>query len=142
MATSTFHPAVPLGGTRAQVDGIEALTTRIRMVLETRPGQVPWRPDFGCDLEALVGKPATPHRLVQAQWKVEESLRRWIPEVDLVHCRVRPIMSENAGALRGSRDLPLGESSLVNFGVQVALEIEVDLQTDAGQLVVQAVVEP
>ena len=112
------------------------------MVLETRPGQVPWRPDFGCDLEGLVGKPATPHRLAQAQWKVEEALRRWVPDVEVTHCRVKPVMSENVGAMRGSRELPVGEASLVNLGVQVALEIEVDLQTDAGHLVVQAVVEP
>ena len=103
---------------------------------------MPWRPDFGCNLSTLVGQPATPQRLNEARWRVEESLRRWIPEVEVTHCQVNVVPLTTGAGIRDRRDLPLAETALLSLGTQAALEVLIDVETSAGVLAVQAVIEP
>ncbi len=142
MARPAFRADLPLGERQPYVSDEAALAQRIRMVLETRPGQVPWRPDFGCDLASLVGQPATVQRLNEARWRIEEAVRRWVPEAEVLRCNVRAVADENgAGSLR-YREVPIAESALTSLGSQAVLEIQLDVQTELGAVAVQAVVEP
>ena len=142
MSRAMLHPALFLGERRPYLSSEEALAARIRMVLETRPGQVPWRPDFGCDLASLVGQPATAQRLNEARWRIEEAIRRWIPDAEVLRCKVG--VSSDAVPLgnRRPRGVPVAESALMSLGKQAVLEIELDVKTDMGPVAVQAVVEP
>lgn len=142
MAPPVFRADLPLGERRPYVLAEAALAQRIRSVLETRPGQVPWRPDFGCDLATLVGQPATVQRLNEARWRIEEAVRRWVPEAEVMRCAVRVVTDERgAGDIR-YREVPIAESALTSLGSQAVLEIQLDVQTELGAVAVQAVVEP
>lgn len=137
-----LHPALTLGTRRARVSEDETIAERIRLVLETRPGTLPWRPDFGCDLGPLVGQPATTQRVNEARWKVEQALRRWLPELELTRCEVHVVYADvGAGRVR-YLEVPLAESSLLSLGTQAGLEIVIDVETPSGPLAVQAVVDP
>jgi len=142
MSGPIFDPALPLGHRRPFLAGEDALACRIRTVLETRPGDVPWRPDFGCELSALVGQPATTQRLNEARWRVEEAIRHWIPEATLVRCDVRVVVLDAGARGRHPRSVPLAESALLSLGSQAALEVELDVETEAGPLSIETVFEP
>lgn len=140
--TAIMHPSVPLGTSQAWTDGDAGFAERIRVILETRPGMLPWRPDFGCDLDRLVGQPATPQRINEARWRVEQAIRRWLPEVKLNQCVVSLVrVHEGSGAVR-FRDVPIAEAALLSLGTQAALEIHLDVETPEGPLSVQATLEP
>lgn len=137
-----FHPSVPVGVSDPWVTHDQALSARVSMVLETRPGTLPWRPDFGCDLSSLVGRPATPQRLNEARWRVEEALARWIPEVEVVQVQVNVVpLSQWTRGFKAPR-VPLAESALLSLGVQAALEVEVELKAPMGPVALTAVVSP
>ena len=54
---------LPLDGRLNQPSVGPSLADRVRLILETRPLRVPWRPELGCDLDVIVGKPLTAERL-------------------------------------------------------------------------------
>ena len=141
MSSVMLDPALPLGERQPHLGPEEALAERIRMVLETRPGKLPWRREFGCDLASLVGQPATVQRLNEARWRIEEAMRRWIRDAEIVRCRVKVATDESAG-MRSFRSVPLAESALMSFGGQAVLEVELDVKTDLGDVAVQAVLQP
>lgn len=119
----TMNPAYIPGRGSPFLDQDEAFLYRLRMVLETRPGQLPWRPDFGCDLGPLLGQACTPQRIAEARWRIESALRRWLPDLELVSCRVRCVtQSENA------RPSPSPESGLLGLGTQVGLVVDMALR--------------
>lgn len=142
MAGPIFDPALTLGERRPFLAGEDALASRIQMVLETRPGDVPWRPQFGCDLSSLVGQPATTQRVNEARWRVEEAVRRWIPEATLVRCDVRVVVFDHGARTRHPRTVPLAESALLSLGTEAALEVELDVETEQGPVSIEAVFEP
>ena len=61
----------------------DLLAQQLQIVLNTLPGTMPWRPDFGCDLTSLVGQPATADNLQTARLRVEEALRGAIPDAQV-----------------------------------------------------------
>jgi phage baseplate assembly protein W len=73
-----LDPAVPLGPAAATRQ--DDVPTRVRMVLGTRPGQLPWRPTFGCDLDRFVGQPVTTSRLEEMAERQREMLEKRIQE--------------------------------------------------------------
>lgn len=124
----TYAPGAPLGVGQTLRDAASALEQRVRLVLETRPGDLPWRPDFGCDLGGLVGQPATAARLQDLRWRVEAALRRWIPDARVRSCRVRLLREEPLGA---PDPLPTAEAALLRLGPQCAVEIDLQLQVES-----------
>jgi phage baseplate assembly protein W len=134
-----LDPAVPLGPAAALRQ--DDLAARVRMVLGTRPGQLPWRPTFGCDLDRFVGMPLTASRLDDMATLVRDAIERHMPEVDIIECGVRVETRWGAPSDAERRSVPIGEAALVRFGVQAALQIELQLQTETGPVSIQATID-
>lgn len=111
------------------------LAERVRLILETRPGKVPWRQDLGCDLDRIVGKTLTPERLSDAQWRIQAALEDFLPGVSV--SRIDIHVRSDLGADMSSRRLPVAEASLVPYGSHSALEIDLELQTRGGPVRLQ-----
>jgi phage baseplate assembly protein W len=131
---------VPLGGRRPVLHGADAILARLRMVLETRPGRLPWRPEFGCDLEVLVGEPASPQNLSRANFLVQRAITRWIPEVQVVSCQCEARALPES--MPGSGLAPAGEGALLSLGSQAVLSVHLVIQSSAGPLQVDATITP
>lgn len=140
--TEILDPALSLGQRDPFVRGDRAFAERIRMILETRPGTLPWRPDFGCALDDLIGQPATPQRLGEARWRVENALRKWLPDIKVLSCQVQLARIEGGNQDVRQRGVPLAESALLALGMQAALEVLLDVETPSGPLSLQALIEP
>lgn len=136
-----IHPLdVPLTTPRPYLGGMETIEARLRLVLETRPGRLPWRPDFGCDLASVVGEPATPQNLTRARFHVERAVARWVPEVKLKRCECRVIPRPDSVPIPGSA--PAGEGALLSLGSQAVLSIQLELETTLGPLQLSTTVQP
>ncbi len=147
-ARPTLHPAVVPGRPR-RLDPQQALLARVRMVLETRPGQVPWRPELGCDLAGLVGQPASGATLQLARSRVEGALTRWVPEARLLRCEVRVVTDQGAhpdaarsAADLGGASLPTAEATLMRLGGAAWLSVRVELASERGVLAFETQLHP
>lgn len=140
--TIIFQPGVPVGQRSPWLSGDQALATRVRMVLETRPGQMPWRPTFGCDLARFVGRSATGTLLNDASSTVRNALETWLPDVKVEAVNVKIVPAAlGPGGLR-HRTVPVAESSILTLGVQCSLHLSVDLIGPDGPTTLTATVEP
>ena len=137
-----LHPSLALGAHRPYLTTQEALVTRIQLVLETRPGQIPWDPEFGCDLTSLLGHAATPQRVSEARFRVESAVRKWLPGMELKDCRVNAVTNLGTVGAHRERQIPVAESALVSLGTEARLEVELDIETEAGMMSVEAAVGP
>ncbi len=137
----TLHPAVLLGAHRPVLTPDSGLALRIRMVLETRPGSIPFRPEFGCDLSAFAGQPTTTQLLDQVRTTIEEALRRQIPNVRIDKCKVRALTDRGSTPGR-LREVPLAEAALVRLGMQATLEVRLEVTSPDGQLALRATLAP
>jgi phage baseplate assembly protein W len=137
-----FDPSLPLGNPYPYLDGDEALAARVRMVLETRPGRIPWRPNFGCDLAGLVGFPATPDLLSKARSAIQNALKTWLRDATVLSVEVRatPVVGGHGSSSYGA--VPLAETALLTLGVQAVLEADIEIKGPAGVVAFSAVVNP
>lgn len=141
--TVIFDPSLPLGVRRPFVYGTDALAVRVRLVLDTRPGQIPWRPTFGCDLAGLVGYPATAQLIDAARSRISRALSIWLPDVEVVRVDVRAVSAEGGvGSRVTDRNVPVAESALMTLGVQAVLEADIELRGPDGYVSVTTTVEP
>lgn len=116
---------------------------RIRLVLETRPGTLPWRPEFGCDLDSLVGHPATAARISAGRWQIEQALRRWLPELTVARCTISVLRVEpNSLGAAYTIPVPVAEAALLQPGASASLEIGLELETPDGLLSLHAHLHP
>ena len=139
--SQTLHPAVTLGSLRPWITPEEALSVKIRMILETRPGQLPWRPEFGCDLRGLIGRQANDETLVKARYAVQTALSRWLPGVDVKSVDVALDRSGLNPEEFRRPEIPIGERALVGSGPLAAVRIDVELETPDGLMSISAVVD-
>lgn len=139
--SQTLHPAVALGSLRPWSTPEEALSVKIRMILETRPGQLPWRPDFGCDLRGLIGRQANDETLVKARYAVQTALSRWLPDIDVKSVNVALDRSGLNPEEFHRPEIPIGERALVGSGPLAAVRIDVELETPDGLMSISAVVD-
>jgi len=137
-----FRASLPLDGFVRPLHPSERLSQQIRMVLETRPGQIPWRPEFGCDLTSLIGEPATAQRLQEARWRVEQAIEKWLPGVELLQCTLRVTPTPGAAEALKNPSVPLAESAMLSLGVQANLEVLLELQLPDGSFLVSTEVTP
>lgn len=140
--TVIFDPSVPLGTKRPWIHAEDALATRVRMVLETSPGTLPWRPDFGCDLSDLVGFPATEDLLSHAKWRILTALRRWIPDATIDDVVVRVASAADSSFSRHEATVPLAETALLTLGVQAVLHVDIEMTGPAGPVGLSTLIAP
>ncbi len=62
----------------------------IRMVLLTRKGERPMRPEFGCEIHDLVFAPNDAATAGLARRFVTESLKRWEPRIRVLNVHTAP----------------------------------------------------
>jgi len=129
---SALEPTLRIGGRPAALTGRAALSYRVLTVLSTQPGLLPWRADFGCRLTDLVGQPASPAVLTEAEWRVRSALARWVPDATLLSCRATAIPLQGPVADRAVRQPP--EYGLLALGGEALLRISVQLSTPEGAL--------
>lgn len=130
---------VPSAARRA-TDAASELADRVRLVLETQPGTLPWEPGFGCDLDDLVGGAASSTRIAEARVRIAAALQRWIPGIEVASCKVTLV--EAASPDPSDRTVPVAERALASGGVSVVLQIKVVVETPDGPLAVQAELTP
>jgi phage baseplate assembly protein W len=70
--------------------GPEDVREAVRLILETEPGERVMRPDFGGGLRSFVFAPLSTSTLALVRHRVEQSLIRWEPRIDLDDVRVAP----------------------------------------------------
>lgn len=118
---------------RAWLTGEEALLQRVELILSTPPGSVPWRPELGCRIWDMLGKPASLQQLQAARWAVEEALARWFPELAVASCTLSLVPSDTRYAPLVTGLSPL-ESGLIHLGVEAAVRIDLELRAATGTL--------
>ncbi|MFT6142383.1 MAG: phage baseplate assembly protein W [Myxococcota bacterium] len=128
--------ALTLGSNARPLSPEAELAERVRMVLETRPGSLPHRPDFGCRLDEVIGQMATAQAISQTKTAVSSALQRWLPDVELGAVTVRVVpRGATFGGLR-LPEIPIAERALLALGTQADLEIGVEIRsTDPGSVV-------
>lgn len=69
----------------------------IRLILSTRPGERPMRPEFGCSVHDLAFSPAASPRTVGAVTRaVQDALLRWEPRIEVESVTAIPDVHEPA----------------------------------------------
>lgn len=62
----------------------------IEIILSTSKGERVMRPQFGCDLNALLFAPNNGATQAMAAFEVTEALRDWEPRIELLHVSAQP----------------------------------------------------
>lgn len=135
-----YDPALSLATAIRPLRGLDALAARLRLVLETPAGRMPWRPEFGLDLQGIVGGPASTTRLDEARMRILAAIGNWLPEIEVVSCDVALAELERLD-LRDPT-VPTAERALGSQAVSAALEIRLVLQTDDGPVSFEAALTP
>jgi phage baseplate assembly protein W len=126
---------------RARPSPAEDLAQRVRLVLETQPGRVPWEPTFGCDLEGLVGNTAAQTRIAEARMRITGALRRFLPDASMVSCKVE-LVERSAPGSASDPSVPLAERALASPGLTATLEVRIVVETDDGPVALEAQLTP
>ena len=71
------------GNDFAWSDGEALVASSIRQILMTRPGELPWRPDFGVDLEQYRHRGATEVMASALANEISEAIARFEPRVSI-----------------------------------------------------------
>ncbi len=122
------------GERRRTVRGADAWVERLQILLSTRPGQLPWRPTFGVDLDWLVGQPLNGVNLSLLQWRVQSAVAEWLPQLDVRKLDVK-VVSDYERARNGrDRTVPIAESALLPYGAGGVVEISLDVVSPEGPI--------
>ena len=133
-------PDARIGASVSRLERGQRTVARIRSILETRPGTVPWRPEFGVDLASLVGSALTRSQLDKVRAAVQAALERWAPDIEVLGCEVHAVTAFGAGPGGTDRTIPLAEGALVRLGTQASLRVDLSLRTDEGELNLSATI--
>ena len=128
--------ALPLGR-RRPLSADRSTAERIRMVLETRPGTLPFRPEFGCALDDVVGEMATKDNVRKAKQAVSDALSRWLPDLEVVDVTVRVVPTGVRYEDLRYPEVPTAERALLSLGTQADLEIAIEIRTQGVGTVVR-----
>ena len=85
-----FPPRLDSRGRIELVHQEQDVEEAIRMILMTRRGERPMRPEFGCQIHELVFDPNDPATAGLARRYVQESLLRWEPRIDVLNVTASP----------------------------------------------------
>lgn len=125
-----LHPSLTLGARKPFLSGRETSLARLDMILQTRQGDIPWRPEFGCDVTRLVGEPATPDKVNETRSIVENTIQRWLPDADVKECQVQLVSLGGYANTYRDVSIPVAESALVAMGTEAGLELKIDLEIE------------
>lgn len=126
---------------RPRVSAATDLAARMRLVLETQPGRMPYEPTFGCDLDGLAGQSASQTRVSEVRMRIHSALRRFLPEVTVTSCKVQLVEHERSGSI-ADPSVPLAERALASAGLTAALEVRIVVETEDGPLSLEAQLTP
>ena len=79
-----FPPRLDNRGRIELVHEEQDVEEAIRMILMTRKGERPMRPEFGCEIHDLVFAPNEPSTTGLARRYVLEALQMWEPRIDVL----------------------------------------------------------
>jgi len=85
-----FPPRLNSRGQLELVQQEQDVEEAIRIILMTRKGERPMRPEFGSDLHTLVFAPNNPSTCGLARRFVREALARWEPRINVDEVIARP----------------------------------------------------
>lgn len=105
---------------------MDSLVSRARLLLETRPGTMPWSPKLGVDLDDLAQGAASPARVMRARAAIEDALREGLPPGSLVDVEVR--VADVRAATTAGGPVPFAERALASAGARATLEVRVRLR--------------
>ena len=75
-----LHPSLTLGARDPFLSQKTAQWRAWIWCCNPESGDIPWRPDFGCDVTGLAGEPATPARVQETRALVERTIQEWLPD--------------------------------------------------------------
>lgn len=78
----------------SMVEGDADIRQAIHIIINTIPGERVMRPDFGCEIHALIFDPANAETASMAERYVEQALKRWEPRIDDIDVRANPGATE------------------------------------------------
>jgi phage baseplate assembly protein W len=82
--------------------GPDLVFSDVGQILGTRKGTLPWRPEFGSDVDEMRHRPNTALNRERAGQLVQEALTTWEPRVRLTSLNVtRPATAQNEMQIRG-----------------------------------------
>ena len=125
-----LHPSLTLGSRKPFLSQRESALARLDMILQTREGDVPWSPRFGCDVTGLIGEPATPDKINETRAIVENTIQRWLPGATVNKCQVQLVSLGGYANTYRDVSIPVAESALVAMGTEAGLELKIDLEFD------------
>jgi len=125
-----LHPTLPLGQAGRPLRRREELEHRILAVLRTTPGDVPWRPEFGCDLRRFLGRPLSPEAEDEIRWTIQEAIARFIPELVVDSVDLGRKVLHRPTRVGAADPFPVGRA-LLFLGTQVSLTVRLRIR-DAG----------
>ena len=82
--------AVDQSGSLATTGGADGISSALRMVLSTAPGERLMRPEFGCRIWNLLFEPINANTLGLMSEAVRDAVGRWEPRIELDDVRVEP----------------------------------------------------
>lgn len=85
-----FPPRLDNRGRIELVHEDQDVEEAIRMILMTRKGERPMRPEFGCEIHDLVFAPNDPGTSGLARRFVMEALLMWEPRIDVLEVKTVP----------------------------------------------------
>jgi uncharacterized protein len=89
-----FPPRLDSRGRIELVHEEQDVEEAITMILRTRKGERPMRPEFGCEIHDLVFAPNDPSTAGLARRYVQEALTMWEPRVAVLDVRTVPNRSD------------------------------------------------
>ena len=125
-----LHPSLTLGARKPFLSQRDSMLARLDMVLHSRIGDIPWRPEFGCDVTGLVGEPATPTRIQQTRALVERTVQEWLPDVTVNDCAVQLVHAGGVANTHREAGIPVAEAALVAMGTESNLELKLDIEVE------------
>jgi len=130
MKKRMLHPSLTLGSRKPFQDATQTALTRIDIILNTRPGDLPWNSEFGCDVTDLVGESATPARVESTKGEVERALGKWLPNAKLHSCDVQLVSGLTGVVSHRESNIPTAESALASAGTDARLELKLDIEVE------------
>lgn len=82
-------------GDIANGGGMNNLRSRVRTLLGTRQGEMPWKPNFGLNLDQFRHAPNDRVLEQQASFVVHEQFRLWEPQIEIANIQAARLVKKN-----------------------------------------------